>query len=42
MIRLLINRFSIIIKFFIDIKNYNIIILSIFNSDNEFIKINAI
>ena len=42
MIRLLINCFNIIIKFLIKIKNYNIIILSKFNLNNEFIKIDII
>ena len=40
--RLSINRFNIIIEFLIEIENYNIIILSKPNSDDEFIKINTL
>ena len=40
--RLIINRFNIIIEFFIEIENYDIIILSKPDSDDEFIKINTI
>ena len=42
MIRLLINYFNTIIEFLIEIKNYNIIILSKSDPDNELIKINTI
>ena len=42
MSRLITNRFNTINDFLIDIENYNIIILSQFNSDDELIKINTI
>ena len=38
MIRLIIDRFNIIVDFLIEIENYNIIILLKFNSDDEFAK----
>ena len=42
MIRLTINRFNTIIKFLIEIKNHDIIILSKLNSNDEFMKNNII
>ena len=42
MIQLSINRLNIIIKFLIKIKNYDIIILSKSNFNDELIKINTI
>ena len=42
MIRLITNRFNIIINFLIDIENYNIIILSKSDSNDELIKNNII
>ena len=41
MIRLITNRFNIIIKFLIEIENHNIIILSKSNLNDEFIKIDT-
>ena len=40
--QLTINRLNIINEFLIEIKNYNIIILSKSNLDDEFIKINTL
>ena len=42
MIRLTINRFDIMIKFLIEIENYDIIILLKPNSDDDLMKINII
>ena len=42
MVRLTINRFNIIINFLIEIENYNIIVLSKLNLDDELIKNNII
>ena len=42
MIRLIINRFNIIIEFLVEIEDYNIIILSKFNLNDKLTKIDII